>query len=343
MSMCRVSSCVVGRGYLLWPMRSPGKTVSLCPAWFCTPRPNLPVTPGIYWLPTFAFQSPMMKRWRRQWHPTPVLLPGKSHGRRSLAGCSPWGLEESDTTEQLPFTFTFHFHALEKDMVTHSSVLAWRIPGTAEPGGLPSMGSHRVGHDWSDLAAAWWWAHLFLMLVLEGLIDLHRTIQLQLLQHNGWGKDLDYHDVKWFASEVSWDRCVIFEIAPNYRVSDSFVNYHFCRLEEGMANQPSILASRAPWRVWKGKKIWHQKMSPLGQKVSRMQLGNSKEIAPEKMKRLGQSKNNAQLWMCLVLKEKSDTIKNNIAQEPGMIGPQIKVNWKWSSRNEKTEHQYLRN
>ena len=45
------------------------------------------------------------------------------------------------------FTFTFHFHALEKEMATHSSVLPWRIPGTAEPGGLPSMGSHRVGHD----------------------------------------------------------------------------------------------------------------------------------------------------------------------------------------------------
>ena len=52
------------------------------------------------------------------------------------------------------FTFTFHFHALEKEMATHSSVLAWRIPGTGEPGGLPSMGSHRVAHDWSDLAAA---------------------------------------------------------------------------------------------------------------------------------------------------------------------------------------------
>ena len=52
------------------------------------------------------------------------------------------------------FTFTFHFHALEKEMATHSSVLAWRIPGMAGPGGLPSMGSHRVGHDWSDLAAA---------------------------------------------------------------------------------------------------------------------------------------------------------------------------------------------
>ena len=50
--------------------------------------------------------------------------------------------------------FTFHFHALEKEMATHSSVLAWRIPGMGEPGGLPSMGLHRVGHDWNDLAAA---------------------------------------------------------------------------------------------------------------------------------------------------------------------------------------------
>ena len=52
------------------------------------------------------------------------------------------------------FTFTFHFNVLEKEMATHSSVLAWRIPGMGKPGGLPSMGSHIVGHDWSDLAAA---------------------------------------------------------------------------------------------------------------------------------------------------------------------------------------------
>ena len=122
-----------------------------------------------------------------------VLLPGKSHEWRSLVDCSPWGREESDTTERLPFhfslscigkgdgnplqcsclenprdggawwaavhgvtksrtrlsdfTFTFHFHALEKEMATHSCVLAWRIPGTGHHGGRPSMGSHRVGHD----------------------------------------------------------------------------------------------------------------------------------------------------------------------------------------------------
>ena len=60
---------------------------------------------------------------------------------RSLVGYSPWGHEELDTTGRL------HFHGLEKGMATHSNVLAWRIPGTEESGGLPSMGSHRVGHD----------------------------------------------------------------------------------------------------------------------------------------------------------------------------------------------------
>ena len=89
---------------------------------------------------------------RRQWHPTPVLLPGESHGQRSLAGCSPWGREESDTTKWLHFHFSlscigggngnpFQYSCLEN-------------PRMAEPGGLPSMGSHRVGHNWSDLAAA---------------------------------------------------------------------------------------------------------------------------------------------------------------------------------------------
>ena len=84
--------------------------------------------------------------------PLQYSWPGKSRGRRNLVGCSPWGREESDTTEQLHFHFSLH--ALEKEMATHSSVLAWRIPGMEEPGGLPSRGSHRVGHNWSDLAVA---------------------------------------------------------------------------------------------------------------------------------------------------------------------------------------------
>ena len=64
-----------------------------------------------------------------------------------------YGVAKSQTRLS-DFTFTFHFHALDKEMVTHSSVLAWRIPRTGEPRGLPSMRLHRVRHDWSDLAAA---------------------------------------------------------------------------------------------------------------------------------------------------------------------------------------------
>ena len=63
--------------------------------------------------------------------------PGRLHAVHEVA---------KSQTQLSDFTFTFHFHALEKEMATHSSVLAWKVPGTGEPGGLPSMGSHRVGH-----------------------------------------------------------------------------------------------------------------------------------------------------------------------------------------------------
>ena len=75
----------------------------------------------------------------RQWHPTPVLCP-----ENPMDGGAWWAAVHGVTKSQTrlsDFTFTFHFHALEKEMATHSSVLAWRIPGTGEPGGLPSMGS----------------------------------------------------------------------------------------------------------------------------------------------------------------------------------------------------------
>ena len=68
------------------------------------------------------------------------------------------GVAESQTWLS-DFTFTLHFHVLEEDLAPHSSVLGWRIPGTEEPGGLPSMGSQRVAHDWSDLAADILWIH----------------------------------------------------------------------------------------------------------------------------------------------------------------------------------------
>ena len=93
-----------------------------------------------------------LHRSRRQWHPTPVLLP-EYHLDRGAWWAAVHGVVKRQTRLS-DFTFTFHFPALEKEMATHSSVLAWRIPGTGEPGGLPSMGLHRVGYDWSNLAAA---------------------------------------------------------------------------------------------------------------------------------------------------------------------------------------------
>ena len=187
-------------------------SISLCPASFCIPRPKFPVTPGVSWLPTFAFQSPInlysidqihnpdkiltflltdltsAHKWPAIGGPTTsdVCLQqapfcfsrqnsinnsypqlgtiGEGNGNPLQYSClenpmdgGAWRLQPMGSrcrTRLSDFTFTFHFHALEKEMATHSSVLAWRISGIGEPGGLPSTGSHRVGHDWSDLAAA---------------------------------------------------------------------------------------------------------------------------------------------------------------------------------------------
>ena len=89
---------------------------------------------------------------RRQWQPTPVLLPGKSHGCRSLVGCSPWSrwVRHDWETSLSLFTFTHWRRKWQPTPV----FLPGESQGPGEPGGLPSMGSHRVGHDWSDLAAA---------------------------------------------------------------------------------------------------------------------------------------------------------------------------------------------
>ena len=149
MSMCRVFSCVVRRGCLLWPVHSLGKTISLCPASFCISRLNLPVTPGISWLPTFAFQSPIMKR-------------------TSLLG------------------------------------------------------------------------------VLENLVGLHRTIQLQLLQHcwlvHGLG-------LLWYwrvSLETNRDHSVVFEIASKYCISDSFVDHdHYSISSKGFL--PTVVDIMVIW------------------------------------------------------------------------------------------------
>ena len=82
--------------------------------------------------------------WKIPWTEEPGRLPSVGLHRDWWAAIH--GVAKS-WTRLSDFPFTFHFHALEKEMATHSSVLAWRIPGTGEPGGLPSVGLHRVGHD----------------------------------------------------------------------------------------------------------------------------------------------------------------------------------------------------
>ena len=124
-----------------------GKTIALT-------RRNFVGKPGEQWNHTEVLSEDrsVVDYRRRRWHPTPVLLPGKSHGRRSLVGCSPWGHWGSDTTER------FHFHfSLSRIGEGNSNPLQCSClenPRDGEPGGLPSMGSQRVRHDWSDLAAA---------------------------------------------------------------------------------------------------------------------------------------------------------------------------------------------
>ena len=96
-------------------------------------------------------------------------------------------------------TELLHFHALEKEMATHSSVLAWRIPGMGEPGGLPSMGSHRVGHNYSDLpAATQYWASLVAQTV-KNLPAMWETWVQSLGQEDPLEKEIATH-----SSTLAW-------------------------------------------------------------------------------------------------------------------------------------------
>ena len=158
MSMFRVFSCVVGRECLLWPVSSLGKTLLYFALLHSVLQGQIFLLLQVF-LDFLLLHSspPIMKRIS--------FLGGEGNGNLLQYSClenpmdgGAWlaavhGVAKSQT-QLSDFTFTFHFHALEKELATHSSVLAWRIPGTGELGGLLSMGSHRVGHDWSDLAAA---------------------------------------------------------------------------------------------------------------------------------------------------------------------------------------------
>ena len=154
-------SCSVVSDYL-WPHESQHARPP-CPS----PTPGVHPESMDYWKLKRACSSSL-----REGNGTPLQY---SCLENTMGGRAWWaavhGVAKSQTWLS-NFTFTFHFHALEKAMATHSSVLAWRVPGTAEPGGLPSMGSHRVRHDWGDLAAA---AAAVLPLFLHDNVNLHTT------------------------------------------------------------------------------------------------------------------------------------------------------------------------
>ena len=132
-------------------------------------------------LPSLKIATSNMYQWRRKWQLTPVFLPRKSCGRRSLVGCVHRVHRVRHDWSDLAC-----MHALEKEMATHSSVLAWRIPGTEEPGGLPSVGLHRVGHNWSDLVAA--------AIYIKGFLFVHRSCLHALLAIQ-WGNKSQWSSV----------------------------------------------------------------------------------------------------------------------------------------------------
>ena len=149
-------------------------------------------------------------------------------------------LNVSWSNEATNFTFTFHFHALEKEMATHSSVLAWRIPGTRSLGGLPPMGSHRVRHDWSGLAAAvaaWTkWNCFFCKL------EMVEYQQFHVVQSNNVDRLKSLPAPLIFSSHFSASDTTCFTISPlEYKLCEGYRSHISC-LPVYPQNPPHYLA-----------------------------------------------------------------------------------------------------
>ena len=130
------------------------------------------------------------------------------------------------------FAFTFHFHSLEKEMATHSSVLAWRIPGTGEPGGLLSVGSHRVGHGWSDFLAA-----------AVAAAVLEKNIMI-LFSINSFGLHYRYVFISALNSSIS-QTCLIFYKSKSIHFSQFFLFKRYSYKGSVLLSPFSVLISRA--------------------------------------------------------------------------------------------------
>ena len=145
---------------------------------------------------------------RRQWHRTPVLLPEKSHGRRSLVGCSPWGREELDTAEQLHFHFSLSCTGKGNGNPLQCSCL--KNPRDGGAWWLPSMGWHRVGHDWSDLATA--------NMILEEKLYNCFNVLLRKFSHRGKTFSLGEVNQIYSVSKIRYDPCHQHISYPKHRI-----------------------------------------------------------------------------------------------------------------------------
>ena len=143
--------------------------------------------------------------------------------------------QEETQTRLSDFTFTFYFHTLEKEMATHFSTLAWRIPGTGEPGELTSMGSHRVGHDWSDLAT------VTADTVLSALsISIHLILKIPLQNRSLILSHITAKETASLVAQMVKNLAAVQENRVRFLGRED-------TLKEKMANGSSILARRIPW------------------------------------------------------------------------------------------------
>ena len=204
MSICKVVSCVVRRGCLLWSVSSLGKTLL------------------VFALLHFVLQSQtcLLLQVTLDFlllHSNPLWWKGHLFwcSRRSCTRAS----LVAQMVKNLPAKWETQVslgweNLLKKGMATHSTILASRIPWTGARWATV-IGSQRVERDWVTNTS----------IFLEGLVDLHRSTYFNFFNISGWGIDLDYCDVGWFALETNWDHSVVFEIVPKYCISDSLVDF----------------------------------------------------------------------------------------------------------------------